>query len=918
MNKKNYTYLYQNINKAFLAVIFLICLSIITLNQSIFADDWHHFGYDDQYTSFNPAENTIGTANVSQLSRKWGTGCDDGYFSVYYRSPAIYNGTLYTSGAGSKLKAYNARTGAFLWEYGNGNYGWAPQPVVSNDGIVFYMEETIPTYLYAVNASTGAEIWKAPLGFDLGFSGAAEALVTVDESNNAVYLVQDDFGDDGKLYAINKTTGAILWYLGKTTDSLEFKDNYVLLKSGKIFARAGVGSQYSAPEHMIRIDPADQEVKTTFDRPSSLTYHDISKYTLCNNRLIVGYYYQYGDTQYLAAYNPTSPTVVWEKEISQITGKIACNTTNDVIYVPTNPYLYALDAATGDEIWKYRGYDAIYNPSAANGVVYIISDTNMYALNENTGARIFTYPLGYDGEETSQVAICDGMLYFSGNGGTCDLFALGLPSPEISTSRTQLYFGADTSGSSSGAQTFSISKTAGSSIDWSISDDQSWLACTPSSGTDSGRVTVSVNAAGLSAGTYNGTVTVTAPGADNSPRTVSVILNVYNTGGSAAPLGQFSTPLDGAAVSSSIAVTGWVLDDVGVNTVSIYREDGGSLAYIGDALFVEGARPDVEQAYPTYPMNYKAGWGYMMLTNFLPNGGNGTFKIHAIATDMEGHQVTLGVKTITVDNLNAVKPFGAIDTPVSGGTASGGTFRNVGWVLTPMPNAIPTDGSTISVIIDGVNLGHPSYDIYREDIANYFPGYANSSGALAYFEFDTANYSNGVHTIAWSATDNAGNSDGIGSRYFIVDNTGNREQWLSGPVWLPGPGISSDVSNIPVDYGTPVNVIKGHRKNVAMPELFPDDNGNITVEIKELEHLELRLVPQPSIGEYWSGYQFVGNQIRPLPIGSFLDSETGIFYWQPGPGFVGEYSLKFMNGEMIRKDIVIRINFFWPVPFFSN
>ncbi|MFC2145782.1 hypothetical protein ACFLRT_00305 [Acidobacteriota bacterium] len=99
----------------------------------------------------------------------------------------------------------------------------------------------------------------------------------------------------------------------------------------------------------------------------------------------------------------------------------------------------------------------------------------------------------------------------------------------------------------------------------------------------------------------------------------------------------------------------------------------------GDAVFVEGARPDVEKAYPGYPMNYRAGWGYMMLTNFLPNGGNGTFKIHAIAVDSEGHQVTLGTKTINCDNTNAVKPFGAIDTPDQGGTASGSNFINCVW-----------------------------------------------------------------------------------------------------------------------------------------------------------------------------------------------------------------------------------------------
>ncbi|NIM13035.1 MAG: hypothetical protein GTO45_12990, partial [Candidatus Aminicenantes bacterium] len=166
-----------------------------------------------------------------------------------------------------------------------------------------------------------------------------------------------------------------------------------------------------------------------------------------------------------------------------------------------------------------------------------------------------------------------------------------------------------------------------------------------------------------------------------------------------------------------------------------------------------------------------AGWGYMMLTNFLPNSGNGTFEIHAVVTDFAGKTTTLGTKTIHCDNANAVKPFGAIDTPTQGGTASGSSFINWGWVLTPPPNHIATDGSTINVYVDGVNLGHPNYNIYRSDIAALFPGYANSNGAVGYFYLDTTAYANGVHTIQWTARDSGGNSDGIGSRYFSISNT---------------------------------------------------------------------------------------------------------------------------------------------------
>ncbi len=236
------------------------------------------------------------------------------------------------------------------------------------------------------------------------------------------------------------------------------------------------------------------------------------------------------------------------------------------------------------------------------------------------------------------------------------------------------------------------------------------------------------------------------------------------------PFGSFDTPLEGAVVETSVPVTGWALDDSSVEKVEIYYQGSGGLLYIGEATFVEGARTDIEGLYPDYPNASRAGWGYMMLTHFLPNQGNGTFTFHAIATDDSGNSVTLGTRTVTIDNANSVIPFGAIDTPTQGGTASGGRYAVYGWCLTPSPNSIAGDGSSIDVYVDEKKLGHPVYNQYRPDVAELFPGYPNSGGAGGTFYLDTTTYSNGVHTISWTAVDSGGNAAGFGSRHFIIDN----------------------------------------------------------------------------------------------------------------------------------------------------
>jgi hypothetical protein len=486
--------------------------------------------------------------------------------------------------------------------------------------------------------------------------------------------------------------------------------------------------------------------------------------------------------------------------------------------------------------------------------------------------------------------------------------------PTIFLDKTHLYFAAEIPGSVTPSQTFLINNSGDGMLNWAVSDDSIWLGCSPGSGTGGGVVTVSVDPTGLTKGTYTGIITVSDPNAGNSPQTVTVTLEVKSPGATDVPFGDFATPVDGSTVQSSVPVTGWVLDDLGVESVKIYRAEGKNLVFIGDAVFVEGARPDVETAYPGYPFNYRAGWGYMMLTNFLPNQGNGTFTLHAIAADIEGNEVTLGTKTIICDNANAVKPFGAIDTPGQGGIASGSAYINWGWALTPMPNLVPTDGSTINVYVDGINLGHPVYNVYRQDIAHLFPNYANSNGAAGYFYLDTGAYANGIHTLQWTVADNVGNTDGIGSRYFTIQNTGTTNLEKRRPTGFQSNKryvFKSQLLEIPLNDSEPIEIKRGFMPETSRQTINPDENGRFLLDIRELGRLEIHLsASSPFVGSY-VGYLAVGNQLRSLPPGSTFDNRKGIFYWQPGVGFLGNYQFVFIryhqSGNIEKKIVTVRI-----------
>jgi len=235
-----------------------------------------------------------------------------------------------------------------------------------------------------------------------------------------------------------------------------------------------------------------------------------------------------------------------------------------------------------------------------------------------------------------------------------------------------------------------------------------------------------------------------------------------------------------------------------------------------------------------------------------------------------------------VDNAHAAKPFGTLDTPGQGGTISGTDSVNFGWALTPQPAIIPIDGSTITVMIDGVALGHPICNQLRPDIANLFPGYANSAGAVGFFHINTTTLANGVHTISWNGFDNQARGEGLGSRYFNVLNT-------AGPVSAPEDVIPETAAKEGVQLR--------HGLNRRLRPIDPDSNGGYSVTMEEVGHIELHLGAV-------SGSMLVQGEPQSLPTGSTL--KGGVFYWQPGPGFLGEYKMQFERPDGNR--IPVRVN----------
>jgi hypothetical protein len=486
--------------------------------------------------------------------------------------------------------------------------------------------------------------------------------------------------------------------------------------------------------------------------------------------------------------------------------------------------------------------------------------------------------------------------------------------------------------------------TAPAGCAWTAGSGTSWITITAgANGTANGSVSYSVEANGSNV-SRRGTLIVAG-------QTIAVSQTGNPT---LPPFGVFDTPVTNTTVQGSIAVAGWALDDVGVERVEIWRNcltpidstrpgvcrtatptGAADKVFIGNAAFVPGARTDIENnaEYSGYPQAYRAGWGYMLATNALPNqtsgaaeGGQGPVTLYAYAIDREGRYTELGSKTVTLDNDNSTVPFGAIDTPEQGGTVTAAVSANFGWAMTRRRNAagvnIPKciERTRYRVFVDGVartlTTGvnwHPN--LVRADLTAAYPGLCDSANSLAayYLDVTALGLTNGTHTIGWDVYDDNGtpgntaddNVAGIGSRFFNIlvgaADAPVEDRLRDRPARR---GAASDLTALPA---TESRELRARVGAVEAPVVAVDGDpaGRRAVNLPQGSRLAVDLG-----GAVTRGYLVVGDELRDLPIGSTLDAATGHFYWEPAVPFFGSFELVFVSdaqGSAARTTVVVTV-----------
>jgi hypothetical protein len=332
------------------------------------------------------------------------------------------------------------------------------------------------------------------------------------------------------------------------------------------------------------------------------------------------------------------------------------------------------------------------------------------------------------------------------------------PTPTIGLSATTLSFSAVQGGSNPANKTISVSNSGSGTLNWTATENASWLSLSPASGTGSGTISVAVNTSGLSVGTISTPITIAASGATNTPQTVTVSLTitaaaappaigvtpgsltftaqqgsgnptpqslaVRNTGGgtltwtvsnNAAWLSHSPTSGTGTGTVTISPVTGSLTAGTYTGAVTLYATGAAAVTIpITFTITAPAAQPTISLSPTSLTFNATAGGNNPSnQTIAITNTGTGsltwtvTDNANWLTATQSGNSV---VTSVNIAGLAAGSYSGVITVAASGAT---NTPRTVPVTLTIAAATQPTTGTVTLSWVPNSESDLAGYKVYR-------------------------------------------------------------------------------------------------------------------------------------------------------------------------------------------------------------
>lgn len=374
------------------------------------APEWREYGFNARHSLFNPFENILDRANVSQLSIQWEFVTGNGTGIAPFSGPALSDGVLYIGTyAQTTFTALDAETGATRWVY-NGT-SFFSDPAVGG-GKVYTASLDGKLYAFPTDCvGTCTPAWSVPIG-TLG-TNSPPAL-----SQGNIYVG----GYDGRIYSFKATDGTQLWSAKVNPPKFDPLNFAPAAAGGRVFISGDFGV-YAFPTSCTEGCPPLWVAKTQFSPTAAPT--------LADGLVLVA---DYQGTLY--AFDAATGNLEWKGKVTPIPHAIAA--AHGMAYLTSgNGELVAFATrgcgqAVCDPLWTSApsGF-ALFTPTIANGVVYVGALDFIY-----TQGDVLAYPttctdgceplaiLELGGANETPIAVAGGRIYATTVNG--DIDSLGL------------------------------------------------------------------------------------------------------------------------------------------------------------------------------------------------------------------------------------------------------------------------------------------------------------------------------------------------------------------------------------------------------------------------------------------------------------------------------------------------------------
>ncbi len=352
-------------------------------------------------------------------------------------SPVVASGlVLFGSGDGN-LYALDASSGRERWRADLGGGAVSSTPAVAGGLAVVTARERV---VAAVDLETGRLRWRFEAEKDLPFEWEWDFwLSSPAVAGSTVYVGSGD----GRLYALELATGRKLWQFatgGRVRSSAAVSDGVVYFGSmdGKVYALdAGSGkSLWSFDTEGVSIDQA----KAGFDRRSIVSSPAVS-----GDLLFVG-----SRDAHLYAVDRKAGRQLWRfghkiddmegtPEFSWVLSSPAVS--DGLVFTGSSDghFFNAVRAETGEEVWRFRTPgNVLSSGTLAGGQVFFgCEEGHLFSVDAKTGAERWRFRTG--GAVISSPAVVGGTVYFGSDDGFLYAVETG-PEPRGARTRRAVYW----------------------------------------------------------------------------------------------------------------------------------------------------------------------------------------------------------------------------------------------------------------------------------------------------------------------------------------------------------------------------------------------------------------------------------------------------------------------------------------------